>query len=172
MLRSWRGSPAGRLRDSSVRPTLTFLLLGFTWLLWSGVYEPLILSLGLLSCLLVVYLAHRMGFFTRGIFSLHLSPRLPRYWAWLLIEIVKANLAVAAAVLRPGRTVSPTVVEIRTEAGPIGQTLLANSITLAPGTVTLDVNEGRLRVHCLTRAAADQLLAGEMNRRVASVTAD
>jgi len=155
-----------------MRALLTLLLLGVTWLLWSGVYEPLMLALGVLSCLLTVYLAHRMGFFARGIFSLHLSPRLPRFWAWLLVEIFKANLAVAAAVLRPGRSISPTVVDIRTESGPIGQTLLANAITLTPGTVTLDVDEGRLRVHCLTRAAADALLEGEMNRRVALVTAD
>ncbi|MGH8197509.1 MAG: Na+/H+ antiporter subunit E [Steroidobacteraceae bacterium] len=155
-----------------MRATLTLLLLGVTWLLWSGIYEPVILALGLLSCLLALFLAHRMGFFTPGIFSLHVSSRLPRFWAWLLVEIVKANLAVAAAVLRPRRSISPTVVEIRTRAGPIGQTLLANAITLTPGTVTLDVDEGRLRVHCLTRAAADALLAGDMSRRVASVTAD
>jgi len=155
-----------------MRATLTLLLLGVTWLLWSGIYEPVILVLGLLSCLLALFLAYRMGFFRHGIFSLHVSPRLPRFWAWLLVEIVKANLTVATVVLRPHRRISPTVVDIRTHAGPIGQTLLANAITLTPGTVTLDVDEGRLRVHCLTRAAADALLAGEMNRRVASVTAD
>lgn len=155
-----------------MRAFLMLLLLGVTWLLWSGIAEPLILALGLLSCLLTLYLAHRMGFFKRENFSLHLSPRLPRFWAWLLVEIFKANLAVAAAVLLPRRFIKPTVVDLHTDAGPIGQTLLANAITLTPGTVTLDVDEGRLRVHCLTRAAADALQAGEMSRRVAAVTAD
>jgi len=151
---------------------LTLLLLGATWLLWSGVYQPLMLGLGLLSCLLALYLGHRMGFFERGIFSLHLLPRLPRFWVWLLIEIVKANLSVAAVVLRPRKAISPTIVDVQTESGPIGQTLLANAITLTPGTVTLDVDDGCLRVHCLTRVAADGLLAGEMNRRVSAVTTD
>lgn len=155
-----------------MRAFLMLLLLGITWLLWSGVTRPLILALGLLSCLLTLYLAHRMGFFKRENFSLHLSPRLPRFWAWLLVEIFKANLAVAAAVLLPRRFIKPTIVDLRTDAGPIGQTLLANAITLTPGTVTLDVDEGRLRVHCLTQAAADELQAGEMGRRVAAVTAD
>jgi multicomponent Na+:H+ antiporter subunit E len=155
-----------------MRALLMLLLLGLTWLLWSGVTEPLILVLGLLSCLLTLYLAYRMGFFKRENFSLHLSPRLPRFWAWLLVEIFKANLAVAAAVLLPRRFIRPTIVDLRTDAGPIGQTLLANAITLTPGTVTLDVDEGRLRVHCLTQAAADELHAGEMKRRVAAVTAD
>jgi multicomponent Na+:H+ antiporter subunit E len=75
-------------------------------------------------------------------------------------------------VLRPRKSISPTIVEIRSESGPIGQTLLANAITLTPGTVTLDVDDGRLRVHCLTRTAADGLLAGQMNRRVSAVTTD
>ena len=155
-----------------MRALLTLLVLGVTWLLWSGIYAPLILVLGALSCLLALVLAHRMGFFNHSIFSLHLLPRLPRFWAWLLIEIVKANLAVAAVVLRPRKAMSPTVIEIRTGSGPIGQTLLANAITLTPGTVTLDVDDGRLHVHCLTGAAADQLRSGEMGRRVAAVTMD
>jgi multicomponent Na+:H+ antiporter subunit E len=154
------------------RPVLTLSLLLATWLLWSGVYEPLVLGLGLASSLLALYLARRMGFFERGIYSLHVLPRLPRFWLWLLVEIIKANLSVAAVVLRPAKTLSPTIIDIRTGSGPIGQTLLANAITLTPGTVTLDVDAGRLRVHCLTRAAADELLAGAMNRRVAAVTGD
>lgn len=155
-----------------MRLLLTLLLLALTWVLWSGVFTPLILGLGVLSCLLATWLAHRMGFFRRGIFSLHVSARLPRFWGWLLIEIVKANIAVAAAVLRPGNFVQPAIVDLRTPGGPIGQTLLANAITLTPGTITLDVDEGRLRVHCLTQAAALELRAGEMARRVAAVTSD
>jgi multicomponent Na+:H+ antiporter subunit E len=155
-----------------VRVIGTLLLFGVTWLLWSGVYEPLILGLGALSCLLTLYLAHRMGFFERGIFTLHLSPRLPRFWGWLLIQIVRSNLAVAAAVLRRHGSAGATIIEIETASGPVGQTLLANAITLTPGTVTLDVVGGRLRVHCLTPAAADELRAGEMNRRVSAVTMD
>ena len=158
--------------SGAMRRALTLCLLVGTWLLWSGVYVPLVLGLGLASSLLALYLAQRMGFFERGIYSLHLLPGLPRFWLWLLFEIVKANLSVAAVVLRPGKSLSPAVVDIETGSGPIGRTLLANAITLTPGTVTLDVDVGRLRVHCLTRAAADELLAGAMNRRVAAVTTD
>ena len=64
------------------------------------------------------------------------------------------------------------VIELRAGAGPLGQTLLGNSITLTPGTQTLDVDADCLRVHCLTRAAADELKSGEMSRRVAAVTSD
>jgi multicomponent Na+:H+ antiporter subunit E len=52
----------------------------------------------------------------------------------------------------------------------VGQVILANSITLTPGTVTLDVFEDRLCVHCLTREGAEALQAGDANRRIARIT--
>ena len=67
--------------------------------------------------------------------------------------------------------ISPTVVELDPIAkDPVGQTVLANAITLTPGTVTLDVHEGKMRVHCLTADGAKDLLSGTMNRRNADLT--
>jgi multicomponent Na+:H+ antiporter subunit E len=146
----------------------TFAVLCIAWLLWSGLYLPLLLGLGAASCLLVLYLAHRIGFFDRHIFSLHLSPRLPPFWLWLLVEIIKANFAVARIVLHPRLPISPTLVEIDADTvDPVMQAILGNSITLTPGTVTVDIHRDRLKVHCLTRAAADTLRDGEMTRRIA-----
>lgn len=155
-----------------MRALFLLLLLALTWLLWSGITTPVILAAGLVSCGIALYLAHRMGFFTNGVYALHIAGRLPAYWAWLLVEIVKANLAVAATVLRPHGRLRPSIEELHTRSGPIAQALLANSITLTPGTVTLDVNEGRLRVHCLTRETAEELRSGRMERRVTAVTSD
>ena len=53
--------------------------------------------------------------------------------------------------------------------GPVDQALLGNSITLTPGTLTLDVHEGRLLVHALTPSGAAALRGGEMQRRVAAL---
>ncbi len=146
------------------------LVLATAWLLWSGIYTPLLLGLGALSCLLSLYLAHRIGFFDE-LFSLQVIPRLPRYWAWLLTEIVKSSFDVARIILHRQLPISPTVIEFESDPnGPVGQVILGNSITLSPGTVTLDVHDGRLRVHCLTRAGADALLSGEFNRRAAELT--
>jgi len=148
------------------------LVLAIAWLLWSGLYAPLLLGLGALSCVLSLYLAHRIGFFD-DLFSLHVIPRLPRYWVWLLLEIGKSSLDVARIILHRRLPISPTVVEIEAAAkGPVGQAILGNSITLSPGTVTLDVHNGRLRVHCLTREVADMLLSGEFDRRAAELTKD
>lgn len=146
------------------------LLLVAAWLLWSGIYKPLLLWLGAFSCLLSLYIAHRVGFFEQSS-GLHLLPRLPRFSMWLLVEIVKSSLEVFRLVLDPKLPISPTVVEIEAEPeGEVGQVLLANSITLTPGTVTLDVFDNRLLVHCITREGAQAIEAGDANRRIAELT--
>lgn len=158
----------GRSRFASALALL--LLLAAAWLLWSGIYKPLLLWLGVFSCMLSAYIAYRVGFFERST-GLHLIPRLPRFSLWLLVEIVKSSLEVVRLVLDPRLPISPTVVMI--EAKPedeVGQVILANSITLTPGTVTLDVFDNRLLVHCVTREGAQAIEAGDANRRVAELT--
>jgi len=143
-----------------------FLVLAISWLLWSGLYKPLLIGLGVLSCLLVLILASRIDFFDRGVFSLHLSPRLPRYWAWLLKEIAKSSWEVSRIILNPRLPISPTIVKLKdTPSDLVGQAILGNAITLTPGTVTLDIVDGHMTVHCLTQESANTLLAGEMSRK-------
>jgi len=160
----WWGGDAGR------RIVALFLVLAVAWLLWSGIYKPILLVLGLFSCLLCLYLVHRIGFFSAPS-GLHLLLRLPGYWFWLAKEIVKSSIEVARIVLSPRIEINPTVVKMDADPqGPIGQAILANAITLSPGTVAVDLHEGRLTVHCLTAAGADELVNGETNRRTAALT--
>ncbi len=149
-----------------------FALMLATWLIWSGQTKPLLIFFGVVSCALVTLLLLRMdSALPRERFWLRLLPRLPRFWLWLGGEIVKSNLHVAAAILSPTLKIQPRVVTIRAEApDEFGQALLGNSITLTPGTVTLDDHEGELVVHCLTDATAKDLEAGGMNRRIAALT--
>jgi len=141
-----------------------------TWLLLSGYFEPLLLSLGVASCLLVVWLAHRMAAVDRVTVEIDLGWRIVPYWLWLLAEIVKANLDVARRVLDPKLPISPTLVRVKTrQTSDLGRVIFANSITLTPGTVSLDYDRGEIVVHALSEAAADDVAAGEMNRRVAAL---
>lgn len=152
------------------RSAALFFTLMAAWLLWSGIYTPLLLGLGALSCTLSVYLAHRLGFFNE-VTSLDVLPRLPRYWGWLLVAVVKSSFMVSRIILHPKLPISPTVIELEAAPkGPIGQAILGNSITVSPGTVTLDVHDDRLLVHCLTRDTADELLTSQINRRAAQLT--
>lgn len=143
------------------------MVLLVSWVLWSGIYKPLLLWLGLFSCLLSVWLAQRMGFFQHPM-SLRTILRLPAHWWWLLGEIIRSSVEVARVVLSPSLPISPTVVELTTtEATDAGKVILGNSITLSPGTVTIDVHRDRLLVHCLTQRSASQLQDPEVQRRIA-----
>jgi len=140
------------------------------WLLWSGIYEPLLLSLGALSCALTFAVVWRMNYFDKDIFALRFSLRLLAYWAWLIKEIVMSSLVVAKVVLDPRLPISCRYIELKSSSPDrVGQVIFANSITLTPGTLTLDLHRGELKVHALTQGSADDLMSGEMDRRVASL---
>ena len=97
---------------------------------------------------------------------LGLAPRLIRYGVYLFVEIVRANLATIRRVYSR-REPEPAVVTFQTKLAPRWQrVLLANSITLTPGTITLEQSGDRLTVHCLNRADADGLADSEMERRI------
>ena len=159
-----------RLNNRTATVLAWLAIIAITWLLLSGLYKPIVLTLGALSCVLTVYVVHRTGFFDDST-SLHVLPRMPGYWFRLCIDIVKSSLAVTRVILDPKLPISPTVVEFdAAPKGPVGQVILGNSITLSPGTVTVDMYEGRLSVHCLTQEGAEALLADDINRRTAELT--
>ena len=146
------------------------VLLIAAWVLWSGYLKPLLLGLGALSCLLTVWIVRRMGYFDDENFAFHYDWRLLGFWAWLGREVVVSSIEVARVVLRRRLVVEPKVVNIDGSGlGPVDLALLGNSITLTPGTLTLDVHEGRLLVHALTAEGAAALERGEMQRRVAAL---
>ncbi len=146
------------------------VLLIAAWVLWSGYLKPLLLGLGALSCLLTVWIVRRMGYFDDENFAFHYDWRLLGFWLWLGREVVVSSIEVARIVLRPRLDVEPKVVSIDGSGlGPVDLAVLGNSITLTPGTLTLDVHEDRLLVHALTAEGAAALERGEMQRRVAAL---
>ncbi len=150
-----------------IRATLLTVWLGFTWFLWSGHTETLLLAFGVISVGIVTLLAFRMNVIDEESEPYELGLRPLLYVPWLLWEIAKANLHVARVILTPSLPVHPRLLRIRaTQKSNLGRVILANSITLTPGTVTLDVRDGTLLVHALTRRSADGLLSGDMDRRV------
>lgn len=161
-------------RAGRIRAYLMFTaLLIAAWVLWSGMFKPLLLGLGAFSCALAGYIAVRMGYFDSRVFALRFNMRLLGFWAWLLTEIVKSSLEVARIVLSRNLRLSTRVVEIdASRLSPVDQAVLGNSITLTPGTLTLDDKDGRLLVHALTAEGAEALEEGEMLRRVAAIHED
>ena len=146
-------------------------LLTSTWLLWSGLYTPLLLALGAFSCAVTLYLAHRMSLLDE-MNLLRILLRLPAYWLWLAGEVVRSSLEVARIVLDPRLPASPTLVTLKDlPKGAIGQAILGNSIILTPGTLTLDLQGDELLAHSLTRSGAEALATGEFSQRVKRLTA-
>ena len=140
------------------------------WLLWSGLYKPLLIGLGALSVVLTMWLARRMHYFGDDLFALIYDFKLLGYWGWIGREIVSSSLDVARIVLRRELKVRPHVVTLEvSNLTPVDQAVLGNSITLTPGTLTLDVHDDKITVHALTKEGADALYAGEMQRRVAAL---
>jgi multicomponent Na+:H+ antiporter subunit E len=137
------------------------------WLLFSGHFNPLLLTLGLASCALVVLITTRMDLVDREGHPIHLSWGALIYWPWLFVEILKANIDVAKRVLRPKMDISPTLVRVKaSQKSDLGLVIYANSITLTPGTVSIDVANGEILVHAISREGAEALIEGEMDRRV------
>ena len=149
---------------------MLIVMLAAAWLLWSGIYKPLIIGFGVFSCALVLYVSSRMNYFDNETFAIHIGVRLLKYWTWLAKEVVKSSIDVARIVLHPGLPISPKVVDLKATAKhPVFHVIFANSITLTPGTLSLDVHKGIIKVHALTEAGADDLMSGEMDRRVAAL---
>lgn len=148
-----------------------FLALALLWLLWSGIFSPLMIFLGLVSCLLTVWLVKRFETVDHESVPIHLGVGVISYWAWLLKEIVVSSLQVSRIIISRDMPISPTVIRVKARSrGEVGWVLFANSITLTPGTLTTDIDEkGWVTVHGLTRETAQGVVSGDMNERVADL---
>lgn len=145
-------------------------LLCLFWLVTSGRTEPLLLGFMAVSCAIVVLLSHRFKTVDAEGHPIQLLPRAVPFWGWLLVQVLKSNLDVLRILLRPTLRIAPRIVRVPTvQRTDLGRTILANCITLTPGTVTLEVHDEHLVVHALTEAAAQDVLGGEMDRRVAAM---
>ena len=137
------------------------------WLLLSGHFEPLLLVLGILSCLVVVTIALRMEVIDHESHPIQLTRRIPLYWLWLLWQIAKANVAVSKLILNPALPISPRIIRVKaSQPSDLGRVVYANSITLTPGTVSINLEGDHIEVHALTEELADDLKTGDMDRRV------
>ena len=140
------------------------------WLLWSGHYTLLMTSFGVLSCLLVAFIARRMQVADPEGHPSHLLLRILAYLPWLTWAIVKSNLDVALRILRPSLPISPCMITVKaSQTTDVGKVIYANSITLTPGTVSVGLDADEITVHCLTREAAEDVETGAMDRRVVRV---
>ena len=147
---------------------ILILALAATWLILSGYFKPMLLILGAISIVFVLWLCGRMKIMDNETVPYESTPRTARYFNWLFKEIVKANMQVVKAVINPNLEVSPTLVRVPApQKTDIGKTMFANSITLTPGTVSVDMEGDEILVHALLSEMSNPDDFEEMGRRSA-----
>jgi len=145
------------------------LALGAVWFALSGETSPQFIVLAVVSVLLSVLVAVRFRILGRESSPYHRAPQLALYFGWLMGEIIKSNVTVIARVLGPRNAIDPAMVSVRTRAtSDLGKALFANSITLTPGTVTVDVDGNRVKVHALVRENASVDSFAKADRKAAA----
>lgn len=144
------------------------LALAATWWVLSGFTKPLLLTLGGISIVIVLVMCSRMRILDRETAPYLTVPQTLAYFGWLFVEIVKANVAVVKAVLSPDLEISPAMTKISTTGkSDLGKTMFANSITLTPGTVAVEMADNHILVHALLSEMSDPADFKEMSDRSA-----
>ena len=150
---------------------LIFSLLLITWVILSGLLDEFHIGLGILSCVLVTWLSSGLLFNDRSLSfhsRLRQAFRLLFYLSWLLWQIVLANIHVLRISFSPRvkEQIQPQLVRFRSGLkSDFEKYVLAQSITLTPGTVTLQIDDDVFLVHAISDVAAKGLM-GSMADRV------
>ncbi|MBN1295030.1 MAG: Na+/H+ antiporter subunit E [Candidatus Latescibacteria bacterium] len=144
--------------DNKLRSILyMFLFLYLIWLCLSASLHYQELLAGIFFCLLLTIFLHRQYY------SLGLPPLTIKRFVFFIIylvvlfnEIVRANIDVAYRVIHPKMPIKPGIIVISTKLKQdIAKMILANSITLTPGTFTLDIIEDKFLVHWINVQTED-----------------
>lgn len=147
---------------------LLIALLGI-WCILSGIGKPIFFLYGLMSSLIAMFVSLRMHVIDPESQPHHLAFSAPLYWLWLLKEMVISGIGVTRLVWSTAPVLTPAFawmpINLKSD---LGRTIFANSITLTPGTVCLDVKEKRVLVHALEKSSIEALQSGEMSARVGS----
>ena len=146
---------------------LLTIVLAVLWLLLSGMWwHGIITGLGAASVVMSVYMTNRFGLIDGETVPFRNLVRFGRYWIWLGGEIFKSNIAVVQLALAPDLNIKPVLTRVAVDKGSdLARTTLANSITLTPGTVTVEVEETGFMIHAIDESFADQEAFRQMERR-------
>ncbi|ODS32684.1 MAG: Na(+)/H(+) antiporter subunit E1 [Candidatus Scalindua rubra] len=141
------------------------------WILLSGEFTFILITSGIVASLIVAYLSHDV-FIGKADIKVETGRvlRFIKYLPWLLWEIILANVEVAYLVLSPKMLIDPQLVPFKTELKTdLGIVTLANSITLTPGTVTVEANKEEFIIHAIWQKSAEGIISGEMQRKVRDI---
>lgn len=149
-----------------------FFFLYALWLLLNGQWTTEIAVTGLvISVLLYLFICKFMDYSPKRDWEFFRRiPRLTAYIIYLIGEIFKSAWQTIVLIWSPKQIVEPEITSFRTKLKTgWGKVILANSITLTPGTITVDVRDDLMLVHCIDKSYGEGLEDSEMEHRVAHV---
>ncbi len=148
-----------------MKSLILFFILLTLWLLMSGHYSILIISLGIFSCVFCVYVAKRGKLIDDEGLPTFFIPRLFNYIIWLFKEILKSNLSTAKVIIN-GKVEPETFTVKASQVTDVAKVTYANSITLTPGTVTTKMQKDVFEVHALNSDFGNDVRTNEMDNKV------
>ena len=157
-----------------IRSALVLLvILVAYWLMLSGyLHNPVLLTLGAISVVIVLGLSVRMKIIDAET-APYINVMALGYFVWLFIEIIKANMAVVKAVLSPNMEISPKTTKVpMKQSTDLGRVTFANSITLTPGTIAVEMCDDKILVHALLSEMTAASGFAEMGERAGRAVSD
>ena len=148
-----------------MKSLILFCILLCLWLLMSGYYSILLISLGIISCAFCVYVANRGKLIDDEGLPIFFIPRLLNYLIWLFKEILKSNLSTAKVIIN-GNFEPETFTVKASQVTEVAKVTYANSITLTPGTVTTKMHKDVFEVHALNADFGNDVRTNKMDRKV------
>ncbi len=137
-----------------------FLIFFLAWLIFNGQVTTEILIFGVVIAAVVFwFICKFMGYSLRKELKLYRSIGFFLRYALVLIkEIIKANLDVIPRIYTVEEAMEPVIVKFRVNLKTdFARVILANSITLTPGTITVSLEENEYTIHCLDESLAEGL---------------
>ena len=148
-----------------MKSLILFLILLSLWLLMSGHYSILIITLGIISCAFCVYVAKRGNLIDDEGLPIFFIPRLSNYLIWLFKEILISNFNTAKVIIN-GKVEPETFTVKVSQVTDVAKVTYANSITLTPGTVTTKMQKDVFEVHALNSDFGNDVRTNEMDKKV------
>ena len=135
-----------------------FILLLLIWFIFKGKITWELTVLGMILCACIYFFMCRFMDYSlkKDVSLMRRSVSFLYYTGVLIVEIIKSNLQVMHLTLTDREIVEPVIISYRTRLrSKLGRVILANSITLTPGTITISLEEDELVIHCLDKTIAE-----------------
>lgn len=148
-----------------LRRAITTLILSAVWILWSWHFEPIVVGFGIFSVLFTTFIVNRLGVLDSEGQPYEINLRLLRFLPWLVWEVLVANVQAAKLILSPKLKTRPHLIRVHApQRTSLGKVMYANTITITPGTIALDIQDDVILVHALSDDMASKDSAGATSK--------